>query len=246
MANTSGYIKTTRFPHGITNVPVTSTCGSLGQPDPSRIITFFDDFINESDLVAASPTSWTVTKIGSSTIVANAAYSGGSLTFTTAASASDSTTAQLNTGAFLFTAGKKLLIKTQFTPTGVSGQAIIIGLQAINTTPTATTQGIYLSMAAGGVITVVCATGSATTTSTTVATAVAATQISVGMVYEPNALVVGSSPQTYGAINIFVNDALITSIAVTNAPTAALSPIIYNKGNAQVLDVDYLLVCQDR
>lgn len=40
-------MSTTRFPHGVTNVTALVNLGGMGQPDPTKYITYFDDFTGD-------------------------------------------------------------------------------------------------------------------------------------------------------------------------------------------------------
>ena len=51
-------MSTTRYPQGVTNVEKASTLGLMGQPDPSKFNTFWDDFQKLDSLV-----NWTVTTV---------------------------------------------------------------------------------------------------------------------------------------------------------------------------------------
>jgi hypothetical protein len=148
----------TRFPNGITNASVTGPCSQLGQMDPTRFITFFEDFCGNnsfplatSGLAAASNGTWaiTVTEAGAgnaSSAVAD--VNGGAVTITTDAADDDLVFVQHKNESFLLAAGKKAFFKARFSLTDATANAASVaqtewyaGLMVRDTDPLSSTAG---------------------------------------------------------------------------------------------------------
>src|SRR2546421_62807 len=98
---------------GITNASKTEVLGAMGQLDPTRFNTFFEDFNYSGDLVAATPLNWTVTKVGTGTLAA-ANEEGGSVILTNSAAAPDQISAQVKTLGFVINPAKRSWFAARF------------------------------------------------------------------------------------------------------------------------------------
>jgi hypothetical protein len=149
---------TTRFSNGITNAAKNGPCSQLGMPDPTKFISFFEDFADAnsfplvtSGLAAASNGTWdiTVTEGGAGDAVSAVAnIHGGAITITTDAGDNDLVFVQHKNECFLPTVGKKMFFKAKFSITDANGNADSIaqtewfaGLAVRDTDPLSSTAG---------------------------------------------------------------------------------------------------------
>ena len=165
---------------------------------PLRYHTYFNDF---NAYVAGD---WTITETGTGTrALADAAF--GVLLVTNAAADNDANFFQKKGESFKFVAGKKLWFETRFKVSDATQSDFVAGLQIIDTTPLAVTDGVYFRKDDGDAdLDFVVIKDSAATTASAIATLVSDTWISLGFYYD------GS------AIKYYVNDALAGSSVVTN------------------------------
>lgn len=151
----------TRFPGGLSTRKSTDPMGSFSRPDPTDAHVYFSDF----DTYVAG--DWTITVVGTST-PALTAGDGGLLDITTSATSADSTFLQKTIASFTFEAGKPAWFASRLKVSTLA-TTIAVGLQIIDTTPLAVTDGIYfLSTTATGALTGI-VRKNATTGSTSVA-----------------------------------------------------------------------------
>ena len=241
--------KTTRSSGGLTNIPVGQTLSNYVCPDYTRVHEYFDDFDQATDITIASPIGWTLTKTGTGAITIKTGVSGGRINVATTNSSGDSTEAQCKSDGYVFTAGKRLMLKYKIQCDNVSTTDIVIGLQKINTAPLTATDGIYFVKATGAATIVAKVVGSSTaSTSGTLATMVVNTDITLGLEYNPfnaDSATIG----TMGTIDLYINDSQVGSVPVVNAPSANLAPVIFlqtNSANARNLQVDYIFQALER
>lgn len=152
-------MKPTRFPGGITNASPTETLRNLGQPDPTKFITFFEDFI-------VPPAA-----LGTFTAVSG---DGGLATVATTMSV---TTPQTS---FVLDASKRFFFKAKASIADTA-QAMVGGFADDISTVTA---GVTVALDAGNLILSV--VGSGTTTKTVAVSYANAEQVSFGFEYIPN------------------------------------------------------------
>lgn len=242
----------TRHYNGVTNVHPRSSLNLYPAMDPSRTFEFFDDFQNPVDLIASSPATWTLTHTagtGAITQLTGANGIGGRIQIATTNGGTDSTQIQANSDGFTFVAGQRWWMKFLFQVSNVADTDVILGLQKIGTTPLAATDGIWYRQTNGagtGVITIVAAAAS-TTTSATINTNVAATDVSIGLSYDPWKK---DDSGKLGCIFVYVNDVQApVRLSVANMPLISLAPVMYiksNSANARNLAVDYFFAANDR
>lgn len=98
----------TRFPNGVTNVEDTHPLAGMGQLNPIKFITLFDDFINPASATTSDVQAWTATNDGATgTPVFNADAVGGVASILTAAADNDYAAYASANEVFKFTSGKK-------------------------------------------------------------------------------------------------------------------------------------------
>ena len=118
---------------GITNASRSSTLNAMGQLDPTKFLTYFDDFIHEP-----LSTEWTITatSAGSGTsAISTPDLDGGCARITTAANEDDGIFAQTIGEVFLLNSSKKTWLKTRFQVGDAAQSDLIIGLHSTDTTP---------------------------------------------------------------------------------------------------------------
>jgi len=226
-------MSTTRFPNGITNVKKTSSLGAMGQLDPSKFHTYFDDF----DTYTAA--DWTVTEVGVAT-QALADGDGGLLLITNAAGIADSSWSQKVGESYLFAAGKKIWFKAKFQVSDATQSVFQLGLQITDTTPLAITDGVYFQKDDGDALLDFHVNKDSTITSQTgIATVVAATDLTIAFYYNG-----------VDAIEYFVDGVSLGVSDVTNLPDDEVLTISYGIQNgeavAKTMTLDYIFAAQER
>lgn len=181
---------TTRMPNGVTNAAPWQTMAGAGRPDP----TWSHQYVNDFDTYAAG--DWTVTVVGTGSEVLTSA-NGGELLLTNSAAGTDAIYMQLKAAGFQLTPGKDAFFKFAGILADVLAEEFYAGLIAIDTTPLAPTDGVYIHKPSGAsALTLVTAIGSVITTTPLPASTnlVAATAFEVGFHVD-----------TQGNIEVFVN-----------------------------------------
>ncbi len=228
-------MSTTRFPKGVTNVKLTTTLGNMGQLDPTKFNTFFNDF---NTFAAAD---WIITAVGTGT-TALTPGDGGQLLVTTSAAAPDSRSHQNVVATFTFTEGKRMFFKAAGTLSNALASVLQLGLAITDTTPTDATDGIYFLKPAGTANIGAFVRRDATTGNrSNLAMALATTAYTVyGFEYD------GKETVTF-----FINDVAVGSLLcnAVNSPDAPLS-ITFHVGNgdavARTFSLDYIFAAKER
>ena len=227
----------TRFPNGVTNVNDVNLFADMGQLDPTKFHTFFDDF----DTYTAG--DWVVTETDAGATQALTAGDGGLLLITNTAADDDLVALQKTPAAFTFTAGKKLFFRARFKVSDATQSDLVFGLQVVDTTPLDVTDGVYFLKADGSTaVSVVCRKNATTgsTSASSIATLANDTFVTLGfaydgegkVAYEVNGAVVGS----LDASSAFLPDAACTvSFALQNGEAAA-----------KTMTLDYVFVAKER
>ncbi len=230
-------MSTTRFPTGVTNIAKESTLGMMGQPDPTKYNTFFDDFhrFNSAD--------WTITTTEAGAGSATEALTdgdGGILLITNDNADNDNDFFQKLGESFRFAAGKKMWFKARFKVSDATQSDFVIGLQITDTSPLAVTDGVYFMKDDGDANLDFHITKDSTSTSATAISTVSNdTYLSVGFHYN------GVDEMQY-----FVDDVKIGTSAVTNLPNDEDLTISFGLQNgeaaAKTMSLDYILVVKER
>jgi hypothetical protein len=227
----------TRFPSGINTSLVTEPLAQMGQLDPSKFHTYFNDF----DTFVAG--DWTITEIGAGGTSALGAGDGGLLVLTTDALDNDAIQAQLTVATFLMESGKKAFFKARFKIEDATQSDLLIGLAALDTTVFDAVDGIFFMKDDGDALLDFYVKKDSTTgqnVDTGIATLVSDTFVEVGFYYDgvDEALA-------------FVDDVLVGRLdaSSTYLPDAALTvSMAYRAGEAGAiaLTVDYILAAKAR
>lgn len=235
---------TTNFRDGVTNADVNETLGDYIRMDPTQSWQFFDDFASVN--VGTTGTDWLATNVGSTPTYVAASVDGGAVLITNTAGASDSCFLQWqgkNAGTaiapFLITAGKRVWFKARFKVSDATLSNIVMGLQSVDTTPLAVTDGVFFLKPTGAAtLNFIVEASSTLTTTTAVATLANNTWIDVGWQYN------GIDKIIY-----YINNASVGTSVITNMPTAALTAsfgIQNGEAVAKNMTVDYIFVAEER
>ena len=227
---------TTHF-SGISNASRNSTLAAMGALDPTKFLTFWDDFIHEP-----LSTEWTITatSAGSGTsALSTPDVHGGQARITTAANENDGLYAQTIGEVFLMDSSKKTWLKTRFQVGDATQSDLIVGLHSTDTTPhDATMRFLFESVDGSAALYFNNDNNSTDSDSGTVATLEDDTFVSVGAYYDGN-----------GNIKLYLNDAHVTTMTSITPPGAEMAVgfgYINGAAGAETTDFDYIFVAQER
>lgn len=232
---------TTRFTNGISTAALGSTLENFPAPDPTKVISYFNDF----HTYAAA--DWTVTETNAGATQALGDGRGGWLVLTATAADNDLIALQLVKEGFVVQAGKKAWFKTRFKVSDATQSDLLVGLHITDTSPVASapTDGIVIRKDDGdtNLDAVVLIDNAEAATSTAIGTLADNTFVSVGFYYD------GASTVTF-----FVDDVAKAKLTLTAANIAALDDetlavsLAFQTGEieAQVSTVDYVFAAVER
>lgn len=227
-----------RFPSGVNNSLAGANPNSLmhgiGMLDPTRFHNYYNDF----DVYASG--DWTATDVGTNT-AALTGVDGGNLLVTTGTDNPASKYFQLVAAGFAPTAGYRQWFEIAFkTGSGtITLPDIVFGMQALDTTPLAVSDGIYFIKANGAATVDFIVKGSSTATTASAFTSlVASTSYRFGWYYTGK-----------DEVQFFLNGVKQGSAVTTNLPSVVLTPsfgINATTAASQTLTVDYIWSCKER
>ena len=222
---------------GITNAARTSTLAQMGQLDPTKYITFWDDFIHEP-----FSTEWTITATsgGSGTsVISTPDVAGGCARITTAADENDGIFAQTIGETFLLASTKRTWIKARFQVGDAAQSDFIVGLHSTDTTPQdATMRFLFESVDGSAALYFNNDDNTTDSDSSTVATLEDDTFVSVGAYFD-----------AAGNIKLYKNDVHITTMTSITPPGAEMAVgfgYLNGAAGAETTDFDYIFVAQER
>jgi hypothetical protein len=225
---------TTVLPAGITNAAVDSALSSYTAMDPAKNHQWFSDF----DTFTAA--DWTVTETQAGATQGLATGDGGWLALVNSAANNDLNAIQLATATFAVDATKACWIKARFKLSNATNAAAVIGLQVIDTTPLAVSDGLFFSKPAAATTLNAAAFKSSTGTTKAIGTMADDTFATCGVHYSPNS----------SLIYLYFNDVNIGQMVATNFPTGAALTVSIAVANgtaaANTMSVDYLMVATER
>lgn len=134
----------TRFQYGVSTTHTRDPLSNFGLPDPSKYVSYFNDFIADKDY--NDTTEYILTQTGG-TVAVTASAQHGLLTISTGATLNNHGFLQLRGFPVIPTIGKKIFFKTRLKVNILGSASIITGLQNIDTTPLDFTDGIIFSRA---------------------------------------------------------------------------------------------------
>ena len=227
----------TRFTNGIGTATVTSTNGDYGMPDPTKWITYFNDF---HKYVAGD---WTITTTEGGSGAATEAVTdvqGGGLLVTNDDADNDADFFNLKGESFKFVASKKTFFKARFKVSDATQSDFVVGLQITDTTPLAVSDGVYFMKDDGDASLDfhVEKDGSDTTAS------------AISTVSDDTFLIVGFYYDGKSAIKYYVDDVHKGTSVTTNLPDDEELTVSFGIQNgaaaAKTMTVDYIFVSQER
>lgn len=241
-------MSTTRFPQGVTNQQSINVLGAMGQLDPTKYHTYFNDFdtFNAAD--------WTITTIEGGAGSATEALSdadGGVLVSTNDDAATDRNSFQKVGESFLMASGKPTWFKARFKVSDATQSDVVLGLMVTDTDPFAAggdgvTDGIFFQKDDGDALIDFYVQKNITTgqlTTTGVGTLVSDTYTELGWYYDGQK-----------TITVWQDDNKVATVDITNTfttymPDTELTVTFGLKNGeavAKVLSVDYLFVAKAR
>lgn len=233
----NGFIPT-RFPGGINTTWPHWAMAMMGQPDPTRFITDFDDFITYT------ATDWLITTVGTGTRALVAGH-GGLLAVTNSAAAPDANYYQRATGDFLPAAGKRIFFKTRLKVDNATLADIQVGLINADSTPLDATDGFWIRKAAGATTLSAVVRRDATTGSSSIA--------NIGTMADDTFIELAFHYDGKQETEFFVNNVRMGSVTgilpTTFLPDTLLTNsfgILNGSAAARALTVDYVLAAQER
>lgn len=228
----------TRFTSGVGTAKKNTNTGFYGMPDPTKWITYFNDF---TEYVAGD---WTITTTeagsGAATEALASTSAGGLLLITNDDADNDLDFFNLKTEAFKFVAGKKTFFKARFAVSDATQSDFVMGLQITDTTPLAVSDGVYFMKDDGDAsLDFHVEKDGSDTTASAIATVSDATMLVAGFYYD------GKS-----AIEYYVDDVKLGTSVTTNLPDDEELAVSFGIQNgaaaAKTMTVDYIFVSQER
>lgn len=222
-----------RFSNGLNTSSGNTPLNMMGQLDPTKFHTFFDDF----DTFTAA--DWTVTNVGVTPTIAVAAVEGGAILQTNTAGIADSAYLQKTGASFSFESGKKVWFKARFQVSDATESSIVFGLQVVDTTPLAVSNGMYFLKSDGAATySFISMTGSAATTAAAIGTLTAATMVELSYYYD------GGTEAQY-----FIDGVLAGRMTIATLPAGAVT-VSFGMANgeaaAKTMTTDYIFVAKER
>lgn len=226
-----------RFPSGLTNNPVTDPLGQMGQLDPTKYHTFFNDF----DTYLAS--DWVITTVEAGGGAASEALTdgdGGLLLITNDAADNDSDFFQTVKEGFKLDSGKKAFFKARFKISDATQSDMVMGLQITDTTPLSASDGVWFQKDDGDThLDFYVAKNSTVTDKTDIAELADDTFVELAFYYNG-----------VDAIDYFVDGVKLGSAAVTNIPDDQALTVSFGIQNgeavAKTMTLDYVFVAKER
>jgi len=228
----------TRFTSGVGTAKKNTNTGFYGMPDPTKWITYFNDF---TEYVAGD---WTITTTeagsGDATEALASTSAGGLLLITNDDADNDLDFLQLKTEAFKFVAGKKTFFKSRFAVSDATQSDFVMGLQITDTTPLVVSDGVYFLKDDGDAsLDFHVEKDASDTAASAIATVSDATMLVAGFYYD------GKS-----AIEYYVDDVKLGTSVTTNLPDDEELTVSFGIMNgaaaAKTMTVDYIFVSQER
>lgn len=215
-----------------------------GPAQPQNPVFAFDQtayhiYYNEFDRFAAA--DFTVTLVGTTPTNALTSIDGAALLMTMAATDDSSSSLQIPANGFLFDPAKRLFFKARFRISDAVQSDFVLGLQVLDTTPLAVTDGIWFQKDDGdALLDLHVAKSSAQTDVVGIATVVTNTFMTIAYYYDPGD----------ASIKYYVDDALVGEAAVTNAPNVQALTVSFSMQNgeavAKTMTLDYIFAAKER
>jgi hypothetical protein len=228
----------TRWPNGLVNVPPSDILAKFRLPyEYGNLVSWGTDF----DRYRAA--DWVDTVVGTGT-VAQINELGGVLALTTSAGATDAAYLDKVGEVYQFGAGYQTWFASRVSLSDATNTEMVLGLQATDTTPTTSTNGVYFHKPSGGTrvyLVQVSATTGLTTTTDTGYDMLSATYAVFSYYHDAN-----------GTVFFSVKDATGTSVAggsvAANLPTVTQTisfGVLNSNAAVHTMKVDYVFAAQD-
>lgn len=231
-----------RYPSGVTTVSKTNPLGMFGMPDPTKWITYFNDF---HTYVAGD---WTVTEVGAGSRALTDG-NGGLLLVTNAAADNDRNELQKVGEGFLLSSGKRAFFKARFKVSDATQSDFLIGLAVTDTTlqgsvsGAGVTDGIFFNKDDGDALLDFNVQKNATTGQTRaagIATVVADTFLTVAWAFD------GASSVAYYVDDVHIGTLDGSSTYLPDTELTVSFAIMNGEGVAKTMTVDYLFAALER
>ena len=228
----------TRFPSGIATGAKKGNTASYPMPDPTKWITYFNDF---NEYVAGD---WTITTTeagsGDATEALSSTSAGGLLLITNDDADNDADFLNLKVENFKFASGKRTFFKSRFKVSDATQSDFVMGLQITDTTPLVVSDGVYFMKDEGDAsLDFHVEKDASDTTASAISTVSDDTFLIAGFFYD------GKS-----AIEYYVDDVKLGTSVTTNLPDDEELTVSFGIMNgaaaAKTMTVDYIFVSQER
>lgn len=210
--------------------------------DNSTVIRYFEDFTTHSDILLATPTSHTVTKVGTGTLAYSSADgAGGVLKLTNSAADDDSLVVQHKCESFKYVSGKAWSIKARIKISDVTQSDLLLGVAITDTTPADATDYIAFAKTDGSAALTLSLVKNSTGTFVGSSTLVNDTWVVLGARYVPKTK----------SVQFLVNEVIVgTTTTLTNlCDDEELTPtLLFQNGEAVAKScyIDYIDICFER
>jgi len=232
-----------RFTNGVTNVKNGTTLGAFVDTDPTKVITFFDDF---QKYRAAD---WVVTAVNSSTVAMSDTYVGGAVVLTADTAENDGVQLQAShddgtndSEVFRIQAGKKAWFKCKFQGADVDQTDFVCGIAIADTSliASAPTDGAYF----------ISVDGSATVNFYSTKDSVASSVTNIGTLVDATDATVGFYWDGVDTYSLYFNDVLAGTLQGGSIPDdeymAVSFGMLTGEGVANTMTVDYIFAATER
>tara|TARA_R110000787_G_scaffold37078_1_gene94399 strand:- start:110 stop:799 length:690 start_codon:yes stop_codon:yes gene_type:complete len=227
----------THFQGGVTNAARDGDLSQMGQLDPTKYLTFWDDFIHEP-----LSTEWTITATSAGTgtsAITTPDTHGGMALITSAANENDGLFAQTIGETFLMASGKKAWLKTRLNISDAIQSDWIVGLHSTDTTPQdATMRFLFESVDGAAAVYFNNDNNTTDSDSSTVATMVDATFLTLGAYWD------GA-----GTIKLYADGVHVTTMSDITVPAAEMAVgfgALNGSASVETTNIDYIFVAQER
>lgn len=244
----------TRFAkEGLTNAVRGDLAGMMGFLDPTRYVTYFNDFTGPNDAfpLTATDKDFSVARTGTGAS-AQVDGVGGLNTITNSAASGDNFIVRKLGGAFQFQETKRLAWGCRFQVDDALLAVISIGLQPANAAPMTIVNGLVFDKAAASAVPVARAVKASAGVSSNMPVSLAnATFMTLGMRYKGDGLRTSAAGTGYG-VDLFQNGVKRASLLVpfVNMPVVAtLSPLVMVQNGSAVIrtmTIDWFYAAQER
>ena len=223
----------TRLSNGVNTSNGRDGLNMMGQLDPSKFHTFFNDF----DTFTAA--DWTITNVGVTPTVAVTAVDGGAILQTNTAGIADSAYLQKVGASFSFEAGKQMWFKARFQVSDAAQSSIVFGLQVVDTTPLAVSNGMYFLKADNAATyDFISMSGSVATTASAVGSLTSATMTELAFNFDG-----------VNEAECFADGVLLGRLVLSTLP-AGLLTVSFGMANgeavAKTMTTDYVFAAKER